>query len=62
MPKPLPSAADSSEAELASLLARGYLRFRERSRRAAVSCTPDEQIPLDESRASRPDLNGNEAA
>lgn len=55
---------DSHDAslELATLLARAFLRLMETSRRVAVSFVDAEQIPLDVSRPSRPDVDGNEAA
>ena len=41
--------------EVATLLARGYLRLLETSRQSAVSSRPAEQIPLDVGRRARPD-------
>ena len=49
------SRLDSTMADLATLLARAYLRLVERSRLGAVSAPSGEQISLDESRRARPD-------
>jgi len=42
-------------ADLASLLARGYLRLLERSRQSAVSCAAAEQNQLEVPRPESPD-------
>jgi hypothetical protein len=41
--------------DLATILARAYLRLAERSRRDAVSCVATEQNPLELSRPESPD-------
>jgi hypothetical protein len=47
--------ADSTLRELATLLARAYLRLAKTSRPSAVSAPSGEQISLDESPQERPD-------
>jgi hypothetical protein len=46
----------TSLADLATLLARAYLRLSETSRRGAVSCVDAEQNPLEVARPKRPDV------
>lgn len=48
--------------ELATLLARGYLRLAEKSRTSAVSCADTAQIPLEVSGPESPHVGGHEAA
>ncbi len=48
--------------DLASILARAFLRLPESARRGAVSSAGAEQKSVDVSALSRPDVGGNEAA
>jgi hypothetical protein len=48
--------------ELAAVIARGFLRLSETSRRDAVSCAQTPMDPLDVSALSRPHVDENEAA
>jgi len=50
------SRRSESLPDLATLLARAYLRLAERSRRDAVSRADAEQKPLEVSRPDRPDV------
>ena len=63
LPVPPPhGGADSSRRELASLLARGYLRLLDKSRGSAVSRAKKTDVSLEVPALPRPHVDGHEAA